>query len=356
LVNTRVLPISVDQFDSSAIRLAASVLRAGGLVAFPTETVYGLGANALDATAVSSIFAAKERPASDPIIVHIDQVDELATVATDVPLLAYELAARFWPGPLTLVLRRSERVPPVVSAGMATVAVRMPAHPIARALIRQAGVPVAAPSANRFARPSSTTAAHVLEDLNGRVDVILDGGPATIGLESTVLDLTRAAPTVLRPGAVTLEMLQVVIPEVQIIARYLQPDQEGMEAPGMLLKHYSPRAELRLYAGETQHVIAAMRQSARDLAAGGRRVGLLVPDDEHDVFSDLPVELRLLGTDLETISHHLFDRMRALDRDGVDVILMHGVEQTGLGLALWDRLVRAANGQVIWCTASDSQG
>lgn len=353
-MNTRILPVSADDPDSAAVRLAADALRTGRLVAFPTETVYGLGANALDAEAVSSIFTAKARPASDPIIVHIDQVSDLSVVAVDVPLLAAELAARFWPGPLTLVLRRSQRVPPVVSAGMATVAVRMPAHPIARALIRLAGVPVAAPSANRFARPSATTAAHVLEDLGGRVDFILDGGPATIGLESTILDLTRATPTVLRPGAVTLEMLRAVIPDVQLVARYLQPDQDGIEAPGMLLRHYSPRAELRLFAGELARVIPAMRQAARDAAAVGRRVGLLVPAAEREDFSDLPAVVRLLGDDLETISHQLFDQMRALDRDGADIILMHGLEQRGLGLALWDRLVRAANGQVIWCEAEES--
>ncbi|HWQ14189.1 MAG TPA: L-threonylcarbamoyladenylate synthase, partial [Roseiflexaceae bacterium] len=208
--NTRIHSVDPLHPDPSVIDEAAGVIRAGGLVAFPTETVYGLGANALDAAAVGRVFAAKGRPASDPLIVHLRAADQLAQVAVDIPPEAVELARRLWPGPLTLVLRRHLRVPPEVTAGRDTVAVRVPAHPVALALIAAAGVPVVAPSANLFSRPSPTTAQHVLEDLRGRVDLVLDAGPAAIGIESTVVDLTSDPPALLRPGGVPAEELRAL--------------------------------------------------------------------------------------------------------------------------------------------------
>jgi L-threonylcarbamoyladenylate synthase len=333
--------------DVNAIHEGADVLRRGGLVAFPTETVYGLGANALNAAAVDGIFAAKERPASDPIIVHLYTMDQLEQVAVDVPNLAYELVTQFWPGPLTMVLKRADAVPPNVSAGRPTVAVRMPDHPIAQALLRAADLPVAAPSANRFARPSATTAAHVLEDLGGRLDVILDGGPTDIGLESTVLDLTKETPAVLRPGGVTLEALREVIPNVQHVSKFLEVNQEGIEGPGMLLKHYSPRAELLLFSGPYPQVIEAMRVRAQVLAEHGSRLGILVMDDEATNFADLSILLVRLGPTLEVVGHNLFQGMRELDAAGVDAILVHDFVPTGMGAAINDRLLRAAEGKVI---------
>lgn len=346
-LTTRVLQVSPDAPQPEPILEAAQVLRAGGLVAFPTETVYGLGANALDAQAVDSIFAAKGRPASDPIIVHLYDIAQLTTVAQDIPDFAYEVARQFWPGPLTLILQRHPNVPANVSAGMSTVAVRMPSHPVAVALLRAADLPVAAPSANRFARPSATFADHVREDLDGRIDVILDGGAAVIGVESTILDLTKTQPVVLRPGGVPLETLQSLIPNLQLISKHLHEDDQGIEAPGMLYKHYSPRAELRLFNGTEANLIPAMRQDALNQIAQGKKVGMLLPSNEQSLVDDLAVEVVNLGATESEISHSLFNAMRLLDQAAVDVILVHGFSRTGLGLALWDRLLRAAEGHVI---------
>jgi L-threonylcarbamoyladenylate synthase len=337
--------------DVNAIQQAAAILRGGGLVAFPTETVYGLGANALDAVAVQRIFVAKGRPASDPLIVHIAALDQLDSVAEQVPALAHTLAQAFWPGPLTLVLKRRAAIPATVSAGRDTVAVRIPDHAVALALARTAGVPIAAPSANMFTRPSPTNAAHVLEDLDGRIDLLLDGGPTPIGLESTVLDLTSAQPVLLRPGGVSVEALRQYIPDLVFVPRYveLEPDSAAPTSPGMLLKHYSPRAELLLFAGSPERALARMRQAALAAIERGARVGVMLPNEDVDTFADLAVVIILLGprNDLSQIGRRMFAGMRALDQRGMQRILVREVERAGIGLAIWDRLLRAAEGQVI---------
>ncbi len=345
---TRVLPVDALHPDAEAIEEAAGVLRRGGLVAFPTETVYGLGANARDADAVDRIFAAKGRPASDPLIVHIASIDMLDQVTQTVPPLARELVSRFFPGPLTLVLRRHPSIPPNVSAGRDTVAVRMPSHPVALALLRASGLPIAAPSANLFSRPSPTTAQHVLDDLRGRVDIVLDSGATTVGVESTVLDLTQEPPVVLRPGGVPVEALREWASDVVYTPRYLGSD-EAASAPGMLLKHYSPRAELRLFAGSGQATLDAMGIMAAALGGDDKRVGILTTDDAQAAFANLPVERVSLGRadDLEGAARRLFAALRDLDSRGVDVILAHWSAREGVGLAVWDRLVRAAEGRVL---------
>jgi L-threonylcarbamoyladenylate synthase len=344
---TRVLTVNPDAPEPERIREAAKILANGGLVAFPTETVYGLGANALDAQAVDRIFIAKGRPASDPIIVHLHDLAQLTTVAVNIPDLAYELARQFWPGPLTLVLQRHWSVPANVSAGMATVAVRMPSHPVAIALLQASDLPIAAPSANRFARPSATTAAHVLEDLSGRIDCILDGGAAVIGVESTILNLTKDQPVMLRPGGITLETLRTLMPNLQTVSKHLHENEQGIEAPGMLYKHYSPRAELLLFNGAHDALIPAMRTHTLKQIDQGKRVGLLLPANELVRVSDLPVQTVNLGSSVSEVSHNLFSAMRSLDQANVDVILVHTFGQSGLGLALWDRLLRAAEGHII---------
>src|SRR3954470_23347993 len=288
---TATLIIRVDPLapEEAAIRQASEILLRGGLVAFPTETVYGLGANALDTAAVQRIFGAKGRPASDPLIVHIAAIDQLDSVAADVPALAQLLAQAFWPGPLTLVLKRRPAIPATVSAGRDTVAVRMPDHAVPLALARAAGVPIAAPSANLFTRPSPTTAAHVLEDLDGRIDLLLDGGPTAIRLESPVLDLTSAQPMLLRPGGISIEALRQYIPDLSFTPRYLQSDaaEPAPASPGMLLKHYSPRAELLLFAGPPERALAQMRQAALAAIERGERVGVMLPNEELGTFADL---------------------------------------------------------------------
>jgi L-threonylcarbamoyladenylate synthase len=340
---TRILPVDPAKPEASAIAEAAAVLRAGGLAAFPTETVYGLGANALDAHAVAGIFQAKGRPTSDPIIVHLSALTQLETVARDIPPLAYELAAVFWPGPLTLVLPRAEGVPPNVSANRSTVAVRMPAHPVAHALIAAAGVPVAAPSANTFSRPSATTAQHVWDDLHGRIALILDGGPSTLGVESTVLDLTGAHPIVLRPGGVTLNALRELAADVTIQAAYLAVDESAV-SPGQLIKHYSPHAELLLFDGPG--ALIGMRQVTQARMAEGQRPGLLLMAGEEAAFAGLNIICETLGENVDEAAARLFAALRALD-ERCDVILAHTLPGDGLGAAIRDRLVRAAEGRVI---------
>jgi L-threonylcarbamoyladenylate synthase len=347
---TLVLPVRLDGTPASAIARAAELLRAGGLVAFPTETVYGLGADATNATAVAGIFAAKERPRTDPLIVHLPSADAIEQAARDIPAPFAALAARFWPGPLTLIVPRAERIPAIVAAGGPTVGVRVPSHPVAQALLRAAGIPVAAPSANRFMHTSPTTAAHVLDDLSGRIDCVLDAGACPVGVESTVLDITVQPPRLLRPGGVTLEALRAVLGDVEgppvSASGQEEPPQDVLRAPGQLDRHYAPRTPLLVFDATGADALAAIRQAAQAAAARGERAGALVADDEVAALADLPLVVAPLGpsTDLATISSHLYAALRELDGQGLDVILAHTFGREGLGLALWDRLRRAAGG------------
>ena len=352
---TDVLRVEPTRPDRDAIATAASCLRRGGLVAFPTETVYGLGAHALDRAAVQRLFTAKGRPANDPVIVHIDSIDRLAPLVAAVPDAAHTLAAQFWPGPLTLVMKRSPQVPDDVTAGLETVAVRVPAHPVAAALLVAAGIPIAAPSANLFSRPSPTQAAHVLEDLHGRIDLILDGGPTLVGIESTVLDLSREQPTILRPGATTIEMLREVIPDV-IMRSGDQPEGAAMPSPGLLPKHYSPRAPLTLYEGEPTTALQRLVSDATDALKRGQLVGIIAAEEDwHTIEAIGPatlqlIEVRYLGSehDLPAIASRLYTAMRDLDTAGVAQIFARSFStDEGLGVAIQDRLRRAAAGRVV---------
>lgn len=347
---TDVLTLDARRPDPAGIARAAALLRAGALVAFPTETVYGLGAHALDVEAVRRIFTAKGRPADDPLIVHVHDDSQLGQLAADVPPAVAALAARFWPGPLTIVLPRSERVPTEVTAGLDTVAIRVPAHPIAHALIAAAAIPVAAPSANLFSRPSPTRAEHVLQDLDGRIDLVIDGGPTAVGVESTVLDLTEETPTILRPGAITLEMIHAVLPNARMrdVASRSDP---GMKSPGQLAKHYSPRAPLTLYEGSPEAVVARIAADVGQALAEGQRVGVLAANE--DPLAASPVDgLRVekLGSerDLATIAANLYNALRLLDAEHVDLIVARSFGgDAGLGVTINDRLRRAAAGRVV---------
>jgi L-threonylcarbamoyladenylate synthase len=341
-----------DAGDPGAIARAAQVLRRGGLVAFPTETVYGLGAHALDADAVARIYSAKGRPAHNPLIVHLAGAELLPRLAREVPGRAHALAAAFWPGPLTLVLPRQPEVPAIVTAGGPTVAVRVPAHPVARELLRAAGLPVVAPSANRFTRPSPTTAQHVLADLRGHVDLVLDGGPTPIGVESTVIDLTRTPPVLLRPGGVTLEALRAHVPDLADGTAAALPTDRAAGAPaaspGMLARHYAPAAEVLLYAGPVrERVLAAMAAAARERRAAGQRVAVLVHGQDAGWFAGEDVEVVPLGDDLDAVARELFATLRSLDARQVDVVIVRQFAAAGLGRTLADRLRRAADGREI---------
>jgi L-threonylcarbamoyladenylate synthase len=354
-VNTRVIKVDRDRPEPAAIEEAAQALRDGKLVVFPTETVYGLGAHALDPDAVQKIFAAKERPANDPLIVHIAHIGQVNQVATGMPPGARKLALSFWAGPLTLILKKKPDVPDLVTAGLPNVAVRVPSHRVARALMETSGIPIAAPSANRFSRPSPTTAAHVIADLDGRVDLILDGGPTDIGLESTIVDFSVDPPVLRRPGGITLEQIRSLVPEVVAHEATAQPE-EPQVSPGQLIRHYAPRAALTLFEGPAPAVVERMAADARTMVAQGSRVGILAPEEDLKALAPLIAASAAAGkitvqpfgsrADVDRAGRELFGAIRAIDATGVDVIFASSIGSDGLARAIRDRLTRAAEGRI----------
>jgi L-threonylcarbamoyladenylate synthase len=328
---------AMDSPDSMAsLSQGADLLRQGGTVAFPTETVYGLGANALDSAAVQAIFDAKQRPSWDPLIVHVVNQEQLGMVGVDIPASGRLLMGAFWPGPLTLLLPKGPQVPAIVTAGRIRVGVRMPSHPVARRLIELAGVPVAAPSANSFGRTSPTRAEFVLEDLDGRIDAVIDSGDATLGLESTVVDVCEEPPVLYRPGMVTLQQLQSLCPSL-IAYREPPDDVSGPRAsPGLGMKHYSPRARLLLL--ENAEKLSSL---AAELQAAGETVGVMLPST---LTGDWPYLVFAWGDleDQERLARRLFAGLRELDAAGATIILCPLPGNHGLGVAIRDRLLKAA--------------
>lgn len=331
--------------DAQSIARAAELIKIGQLVGFPTETVYGLGADALNARAVLDIFAAKGRPADNPLIVHIAAWEEMLPLC-QVNEKARKLADAFWPGPLTMILPKKDIVPPEVTAGLDSVAIRMPSHPVARALITQSGCPIAAPSGNRSGRPSPTLAAHMLEDMAGRIPLILDGGPCDVGVESTVVSLTGEVATVLRPGGVTPEMIAAVLGEAQVADSVMRPLKEGEAAPspGMKHKHYAPRARMTLYTGGAEAVAARVIQEYDALPAGER--GLILAASGH-----LPLygsrNAADLGADEWAAAHSIFALLRQADADGITRVFSEGWPENGVGLAVMNRMARAAGFDIV---------
>jgi L-threonylcarbamoyladenylate synthase len=328
--------------DAAGIAAAAAIVRSGGLVAFPTETVYGLGANALETAAVRGIFEAKERPADDPLIVHLGTAAELGRVAVPNEASAL-LGGRFWPGPLTLVLRKQPIVPVEVTAGLDTVAVRVPSHPVAQALLDATRLPLAAPSANRFGRPSPTRAQHVLDDLNGRIDAVLDGGPTNVGVESTVVDVACLPPRLLRPGGLAAEEIEAAL---GVLLLQPGPAHHGPQAaPGMLPVHYSPRTALTLIVGPSEQARERLIREAATATGQGQRVGVLALEEDAPALPTAArVEIVGAWSDPETSAARLFDAVRALDAADLDVMYARELADPtlGLGRALADRLRRAA--------------
>lgn len=333
----------------SALAQAAAILRRGGLVALPTETVYGLGANALDPAAVGRIFAAKQRPAWDPVIVHIAGETAnnpmLRDLVAEIPAVASQLIAAFWPGPLTLLLPRSTAVPDAVTAGRPLVGIRMPAHPVAFALIREAGVPVAAPSANLFGHISPTTAQHVLNDLDGRIDAIIDSGPTEHGVESTVLDPTRSPMRIYRPGAITAAQIRAVAGPVELFQTagpLTTTPREVLPSPGVGLRHYAPRAHLVLVEDSLEALPAALAEAAA--AHSSQRIGLMLP---NELAAHAPRAAQVFPwgrwSAPEELASRLYAGLRSLDAAGCDVILCPLPPAEGLGAAICDRLRKAAH-------------
>ena len=328
------------------LREAAEIIRKGGLVAFPTETVYGLGADALNPEAVRKIFSSKERPPDNPLIVHVSEKDGVYDLAKRVPKEAEVLMTRFFPGPLTVVLEKKPIVPDETTANLPTEAIRMPDHKIALALIKEAGTPIAAPSANKAGRPSPTKAKHVLEDLSGEVDLVIDGGPTKFGLESTVIDLTTEPPQILRPGAITAEMLREALGTIQFHPAVLRKvSDEGLHAksPGMKYRHYAPRADLVVVVGRDRNVQRKINELIKDLTVKGLKVGVAATTGKKYQAD----HVEELGESKEKIAKGLFSALRRFDEEDVDLILAEGVDEEGLGLAIMNRLKKASGYRVL---------
>ncbi len=347
-METQVRRLSYSQIDETMIEEAGRIIRKGGLVAFPTETVYGLGGDALNPESSKKIYAAKGRPSDNPLIVHIADKKDLYRIVRKVPEKAKKLMEAFWPGPLTMIFYKNELVPQATTGGLDTVAVRMPSDRIAAAFIRAAGGFVAAPSANVSGRPSTTTAAHVEEDLSGRIEMILDGGQAVIGLESTIVDMSVEPPVILRPGAVTKEMMEAVIGPLEVDKAIIAPD-SGVKpkAPGMKYRHYAPRADLAVVEGSTEAVIAAINQLAEEAEAEGKRVGIIATDETKDRYPKGLVLSLGARKHEEEIAQHLFEVLRDFDETDVDCIYSEAFDEASIGPAIMNRLLKAAGHKVI---------
>ena len=350
---TRVLKVSdTDPFtkeDLRAIGAAAEVICHGGLVGFRTETVYGLGGNALDASASARIYAAKGRPSDNPLIAHVCDMAMVEEITEEIPETGKKLAETFWPGPMTLIFKKNDRVPLETTGGLQTVAVRMPSDRQAAELIRMAGVPIAAPSANTSGRPSPTRAEHVYQDLNGKIEMILDGGQTGIGLESTIVDVTGEVPMLLRPGAITMEMLREAVGEVDIDPAITGPMNPAVhpKAPGMKYRHYAPKAPLTIVEGPQDRVVEKIRSLTAQKESAGGKVGIIATDESAAAYDRGIVKSIGTRTEEITISMHLYGILRDFDDLGVDVIYSEAFDTPRMGQAIMNRLIKAAGHQVI---------
>ncbi len=341
-MKTKVFTIDTSKDLRAQITPAAAIIKNGGIVAFPTETVYGLGANAYDTNAVMKIFEAKKRPADDPLIVHVSDNSMVTGLvkAGAISNMARKLMAAFWPGPLTIVVKKSQAVPGIVTSGLDTVAIRMPSHPVARALIDLSGVPIAAPSANLFERPSPTKASHVLADLDGRIDAVIDGGSVDIGVESTILDISGEKCILLRPGGTPLEKLEALIGTVEIHSSVREKYFHGLvRSPGMKTKHYAPDARLVLVEGTRDRVVESIKKFATDSIKEGKKTAILSCTGAIRVDGAVSMQM---GDSQVQIAKNLFDAFREMNALKIDVIIAECTTEDGLGLAIMNRLRKAA--------------
>ncbi len=347
---TQVIKIAIDNIDKEKLRVAAEALKEGKIVAFPTETVYGLGANALNSDAVEQIFKAKGRPSDNPLIVHIADKERVYELVEHIPEKAAVLMDKLWPGPITLVFNKSPIIPQVITAGLDTVAVRMPEHPVARELIRMSKIPVAAPSANVSGRPSTTTAQHVLNDLDGKIDIIIDAGSSQVGLESTVLDVTVNPPMLLRPGGITPKQIEDIIGPIEIDKTILgRVNTENIpKSPGMKYKHYAPKAHVIIVKStNTNNQVLKICDLAQTNAIGGKKVGICATDQTIDNYQGYEAISMGDRNKPETIAARLFSLLREFDAKDIDVILAESVDENGVGLAIMNRMIKAAGYDVI---------
>ena len=346
-MQTIIRKVDENCIDEMIMKEAGALLKQGALVAFPTETVYGLGANALDSEAAAKIYAAKGRPSDNPLIVHIADMDALPLITAEIPEAAKKLAAKFWPGPLTMVMKKSEVVPYGTTGGLDTVAVRMPAHPIALEMIRHGGGYIAAPSANTSGRPSPTLASHVADDMDGIVPLILDGGAVGIGIESTIVDLTDEIPTILRPGFITKEMLQEVVGEVQIDKGLDADSKTPPKAPGMKYRHYAPKAELMIVEGSSEAVVAKINALVKENEEKGICTGIIGTEETVSRYPAGIVQCMGTRSDELSISSHLYGILREFDESDAKVIYSESFEEGAMGSAIMNRLLKAAGHKII---------
>ena len=348
-MNTVIYKVDEQNIDDNKMKEAGRLIAEGELVAFPTETVYGLGGDALDPEAAKKIYAAKGRPSDNPLIVHIADIEDMARVTDEVPEEARKLADAFWPGPLTMIVRKSKNVPDATTGGMDTVAVRMPNHNVALELIRQSGCLIAAPSANTSGRPSPTTAQHVTEDLNGKISMILDAGPVGIGIESTIIDLTEKIPMVLRPGYITPDMLSEVLGTKVIVDPGIiaADDTRKPKAPGMKYKHYAPKADMVIVDGEQDKVISEINKLVIEKKSKGMKVAVIATDETKNQY-DADVVLSMGSREDEnSIAAHLYGILRQCDELDVEEIYSESFSTPRIGQAIMNRLLKAAGHQVI---------
>ena len=350
-MNTEIVRIqekNIDEAAAAALKRAGEIIRTGGLVAFPTETVYGLGGDALNPQASRKIYAAKGRPSDNPLIVHVADMDSVSDIVKEIPEAARKLAKVYWPGPLTMIMNKSDKVPYETTGGLKTVAIRMPNNEIALELIRQAGGYIAAPSANTSGRPSPTVARYCVEDLSGKIEMIIDGGQVGIGLESTIVDLTSDKPMILRPGYVTRQMLEEVLGEVEIDRTIIDgSSKERPKAPGMKYRHYAPKGELTIVEGSQDKVVEYINDRARDAAAMGKRVGVIGTDATRNLYEADVVKSVGNRRKEATIAHELFKVLREFDDEDVDVMYSESFDDSGIGQAIMNRLLKAAGHNVI---------
>ena len=347
-MNTIIQKVEKEHPDETVLKQAGEILKSGGLVAFPTETVYGLGGDGLNARSSEKIYAAKGRPSDNPLIIHISDMESLDRIVSYVPEKARKLAEKYWPGPLTMIFQKSEEVPLETTGGLDSVAVRMPSHETARMLIRYGGGYVAAPSANTSGRPSPTKASHVIEDLNGKVEMILDGGEVGIGLESTIVYFTEEIPVILRPGYINQEMLEEVLGQVRMDKGLLITD-TGIrpKAPGMKYRHYAPKAQLTIIEGNTEAVVQEINRRCQDGEAAGLRVGVIGTDETVSAYHAQVVKSIGTRQDEESIARHLFGILREFDEEKVDMIFSESFETPRMGQAIMNRLLKAAGHHII---------
>ena len=346
-----------DAIDEAAIARAGRILKDGGLVAFPTETVYGLGGDALNPESSKKIYAAKGRPSDNPLIVHVCRWEDVAPIVEEIPKEAEKLAAAFWPGPMTMIFNKSSLVPYETTGGLDTVAVRFPSNKIAAAMIRAGGGYIAAPSANKSGRPYPTEALYCKEDLDGEVEMIIDGGQVGIGLESTIIDLTEEKPTILRPGYITKEMLEKVLGEVDVDRTIIAPN-SGIrpKAPGMKYRHYAPQGDLAIVEGSPEHVVSYINEACGKAKAEGKVTGIICTDETRDRYQADYVYSAGTRSDEETVARQLFKILREFDDDGAQVLFSESFAGGGICMAIMNRLMKAAGQKVINADRESAEG